>query len=110
MVTKEVHATFDLNYKSRDISTSLATSCSIFKPEAFQSIGNILFFVKPGIVFISFNKILFEDFSKKKSILAKPKIFSALQLLIAISLISFEILESISAGIVILLFELYLES
>ena len=46
------------------------------------------FFVKPGIVFISFNKILFEDFSKKKSTLAKPKIFNALQLSIAISLIS----------------------
>ena len=61
--------------------------------------------MKPGIVFISFNRILFEDFSKKKSTLAKPKIFSALQLLIAISLISFVILESISAGIVILLFE-----
>ena len=71
MVTKEVHATFTLIiYLS--ISISLATSCSIFKPEAFQSIGNILFFVKPGIVFISFNKILFEDFSKKKSTLAKP--------------------------------------
>jgi len=54
---------------------------------------------------ISFNKILFEDFSKKKSTLAKPKIFSALQLLIAMSLISFVILESISAGIIILLFE-----
>jgi len=105
MVTKEVHATFDLDYKSRVISTSLATSCSIFKPEAFQSIGNILFFVKPGNVFISFKKILFEDFSKKKSTLAKPKIFSALQLLIAISLISFVILESISAGINILFFE-----
>ena len=88
MVTKEVHATFDSDYKSSDISTSLATSCSIFKPEAFHSIGNILFVVKPGIVFISFNKILFEDFSKKKSTLAKPKILSALQLLIAISLIS----------------------
>ena len=80
MVTKVVHATFYFNYKSRDISTSLATSCSIFKPEAFQSIGNILFYVKPGIVFITFSKILFEDFSKKKSTLAKPKIFSALQL------------------------------
>ena len=80
MVTKEVHATFYLNYKSRDISTSLATSCSIFKPEDFQSIGNILFFVKPGIVFISFNKTLFVDFSKKKSTLAKPEILSALQL------------------------------
>jgi len=57
MVSKVVHATFDLNYKSKDISTSLATSCSIFKPEASQSIGNILFFVKPGIVFISFKKI-----------------------------------------------------
>ena len=106
MVTKGVHATSDLSYKSRDISTSLATSCSIFKPEAFQSIGNILFFVKPGIVFISFNKILFEDFSTKKSTLAKPKIFSARQLLIAIFLISFVVLESISAGMVILLFEL----
>ena len=80
MVTKEVHATFDSNYEPRDISTSLATSCSIFKPDAFQSIGNILFLVKPGIVFISFNKILFEDFYKKKSTLAKPKMFSALQL------------------------------
>jgi len=105
MVTKVVHATFDLNYISNDISTSLATSCSIFKPEALHSMGNILFVVKPGIVFISFIKILFEDFSKKKSTLAKPKIFSALQLLIAISLISFVILESISAGIIILLFE-----
>ena len=105
MVTKVVHATFDLNYKSKDIFTSLATSCSIFKPEASQSIGNILFFVKPGIVFISFSNILFEDFSIKKSTLAKPKIFSALQLLIAISLISFAILESMSAGIIILLFE-----
>ena len=65
MVTKEVHATFDLNYKSKDISTSLATSCSILKPEAFQSIGNILFFVKPGIVLISFTRILFEDFLKR---------------------------------------------
>ena len=99
-----------LNYWSSDISTSLATSCSIFKPEAFQSIGNILFFVKPGIVFISFIKILFENCSKKKSTLAKPKIFSALQLLIAMSLICLVILESISAGIVILLFRLYLES
>jgi len=80
MVTKKVHAAFDFNYKSKDISTSLATSCSIFKPEASHSIGNILFFVKPGIVFISFNRILFEHFSKKKSTLAKPKIFSALQL------------------------------
>jgi hypothetical protein len=70
----------------------------------------MLFFVKPGIVFISFNKILFEDFSKKKSTLAKPKIFSNVQLLIAISLISSVILESISAGIIILLFELYFES
>ena len=94
-----------LNYKSKVISTSLATSCSIFKPEALQSIGNILFFVKPGIVFISFKKTLFDDFSKKKSTLAKPKIFNALQLLIAISLISFVILESISAGMIILLFE-----
>ena len=87
MVTKEVHATFDLNYKFRDISTSLATRSSIFKPDASHSIGNMLFFVKPGIVFISFIKILFEDFSKKKSTLAKPKIFNALQLSIAISLI-----------------------
>ena len=110
MATKEVHATIDLNYRSRDISISLATSCSIFKPEASQSIGNILFFVKPGIVLISFNKILFEDFSKKKSTLAKPNIFSALQLWIAISLISFVILESISAGIIILSFEWYFES
>ena len=105
MVTKVVNATFDLNYKSKDISTRLATSCSIFKPEASQSIGNILFFVKPGIVFISFSNILFEDFSIKKSTLAKPKIFNALQLLIAMSFISFVILESISAGIIILLFE-----
>ena len=73
MVTKVVHATFDLNYKSKDISTSLATSCSIFKPEASQSIGNMLFFVKPGIVFISFSKILFEDFLKRNLLLQNRK-------------------------------------
>ena len=79
MVTKEVHATFDLNYKSRDISTSLATSCSIKNLKLPRALGTYLF-VNPGIVFISFNKILSEDFSKKKSTLAKPKIFNALQL------------------------------
>ena len=99
-----------LFYESKDISISLATSCSIFKPEAFQSIGNILLLVKPGIVFISFKNSLFEIFSKKKSTLAKPYIFNALQLWIAISLICSAILGSINAGIVILLFEWYFES
>ena len=72
MVTKGVHATFDLDYESKDISTSLATSRSIFKPEALQSIETS-FFCKTRIVFISFNKILFEDFSKKKSTLQNQK-------------------------------------
>ncbi|MEC8524793.1 MAG: hypothetical protein VXZ24_11215, partial [Pseudomonadota bacterium] len=53
-----------------DCRRTSAISDGIFKPEASQSIGNILFFVKPGIVFISFSKILFEDFSIKKSTLA----------------------------------------
>ena len=103
MVTIEVHATFDFNYESKDIFTSLATSCSIFKPEACQSIGNMLLLVKPGIVLISFKNTLFEYLSKKKSTRAKPKIFKALQLRIVISLICLEISGLISAGIIILL-------
>ena len=53
------------------------------KPNAFQSNGNILLSVNPGIVLISLRKILLVPFSKKKSTLAKTSTFKALQASIA---------------------------
>ena len=102
---------FILIYFSNAKTIALSSSSEYSIPDASNSFGYMLIFVKPGIVFISFIIILFVPFSTKKSTLESPLPSTALNAFIACFLISSEISFGKFAGICVLdAWLLYFES